>query len=89
MSPIWVCAEHGEALVQCDNQVYSFMGISIHVPAFTTNTIESKVKAVTGTKGPDIWGEGISGSWNISGRFREEVTRNMNPKEGAGVVGGW
>ena len=51
--------------------------------------IESKVKAVTGTKGPDIWGEGISGSWNISGRFREEVTRNMNPKEGAGVVGGW
>jgi len=50
--------------------------------------IDSEVKGVTGTKGTDIWGEGISGSWNISGRFREEVTRNMNPKERAGVVGG-
>lgn len=50
--------------------------------------IGSEVQGVTGTKGPDIGGEGISGSWNISGRFREEVTRNMNPKERAGVVGG-
>ena len=37
MSPIWDCAERGGALVQCDNQMYNFMGIGIHVPAFTTN----------------------------------------------------
>lgn len=37
MSPIWVCAKRGEALVQGDNQMYNFMGIGTHVPAFTTN----------------------------------------------------
>ena len=50
--------------------------------------IGSEVQGVTGTEGPDFGREGISGSWNISGRFREEVTRNRNPKESAGVVGG-
>lgn len=36
---------------------------------------------------------GINRDWNISGRFWEEVTRNMDPEESMGAVGvvsgGW